>query len=71
MTWGLGRGDITLTFLSMFHTGGLNVFSLPFMPQKRLIDVREIADYALFLASSNAKGVSGQSVVIDDGYTVQ
>ncbi len=43
----------------------------PFIPQKRLIDVQEIADYALFLASDRAKGITGQSVVLDGGYTVQ
>jgi len=43
----------------------------PLIPQKRLIDIKEIADYAMFLASDSAKGVTGQSVVIDGGYTVQ
>lgn len=43
----------------------------PLIPQKRLIDVQEVSDYALFLASSKAKGVTGQSVVIDGGYTAQ
>lgn len=37
----------------------------PLVPQKRLLDVSEIADYALFLASDAAKGVTGQAVVID------
>lgn len=44
---------------------------LPLVPQKRLLDVTEIADYALFLASDSAKGVTGQAVVIDGGYTAQ
>lgn len=43
----------------------------PLVPQKRLLDVKEIADYALFLASDKAKGVTGQAVVIDGGYTAQ
>lgn len=43
----------------------------PLVPQKRLLDIQEIADYALFLASDGAKGVTGQSVVIDGGYTAQ
>ncbi|KOO41953.1 3-hydroxybutyrate dehydrogenase [Priestia koreensis] len=43
----------------------------PLVPQKRLLDVEEIADYALFLASDKAKGVTGQAVVIDGGYTAQ
>lgn len=43
----------------------------PLVPQKRLLAVQEIADYALFLASEKAKGVTGQAVVIDGGYTAQ
>jgi 3-hydroxybutyrate dehydrogenase len=43
----------------------------PLIPQKRLLSVSEVADYALFLASEKAKGVTGQAVVMDGGYTVQ
>ncbi len=43
----------------------------PLVPQKRLLDVKEIADLALFLASERAKGMTGQAVVLDGGYTVQ
>ncbi|PLR84414.1 3-hydroxybutyrate dehydrogenase [Bacillus canaveralius] len=43
----------------------------PLVPQKRLLEVEEIADYAIFLAGDQAKGVTGQAVVIDGGYTVQ
>ncbi|EEM15739.1 MULTISPECIES: 3-hydroxybutyrate dehydrogenase [Bacillus] len=43
----------------------------PLVPQKRLLAVQEIADYALFLASKKAKGITGQAVVIDGGYTTQ
>lgn len=43
----------------------------PLIPQKRFIDVQEIADYALFLADEKAKGVTGQAVILDGGYTVQ
>jgi 3-hydroxybutyrate dehydrogenase len=43
----------------------------PLIPQKRLLSVREIADYAIFLASTKAKGVTGQAIVMDGGYTVQ
>ncbi|WP_100401431.1 3-hydroxybutyrate dehydrogenase [Bacillus sp. FJAT-42315] len=43
----------------------------PLVPQKRLLGVEEIADYAIFLASEKAKGVTGQAVVLDGGYTVQ
>jgi 3-hydroxybutyrate dehydrogenase len=43
----------------------------PLVPQRRLLSVQEIADYAVFLASDKAKGVTGQAVVIDGGYTAQ
>ncbi|HET6871987.1 MAG TPA: 3-hydroxybutyrate dehydrogenase [Sporolactobacillaceae bacterium] len=43
----------------------------PLVPQKRLIDVQEIADYAVFLASDKAKSITGQAVVMDGGYTAQ
>ncbi|RLQ97875.1 3-hydroxybutyrate dehydrogenase [Falsibacillus albus] len=43
----------------------------PLVPQKRLLSVKEIADYAVFLSSEQAGAVTGQAVVIDGGYTVQ
>ncbi len=43
----------------------------PLIPQKRLLQVQEIADYTMFLASDKAKGVTGQAVVLDGGYTAQ
>lgn len=43
----------------------------PLVPQKRLLDVSEIAGYAYFLASNEARGVTGQAVVLDGGYTAQ
>lgn len=43
----------------------------PLVPQRRLLDVSEIADYAIFLASDKAKSVTGQAVVMDGGYTAQ
>ncbi|MFO8070043.1 MAG: 3-hydroxybutyrate dehydrogenase [Alkalibacterium sp.] len=43
----------------------------PLVPQKRLLDVSEIAHLALFLASDDAKGITGQASVLDGGYTVQ
>lgn len=43
----------------------------PLVPQQRLLSAEEVADYALFLASDKAKGVTGQAVVIDGGYTAQ
>lgn len=44
---------------------------LAMVPQKRLLSVNEIADYAIFLASEKAGGVTGQAVVMDGGYTAQ
>lgn len=43
----------------------------PLVPQKRLISTGEIADCAVFLSSESARGLTGQSIVIDGGYTVQ
>lgn len=43
----------------------------PLVPQRRLLTVQEIADYALFLAAPQARGVTGQAIVIDGGYTAQ
>ncbi|MFQ7120627.1 MAG: 3-hydroxybutyrate dehydrogenase, partial [Intestinibacter sp.] len=43
----------------------------PLVPQKRLLDVQEIADYAMFLANDNAKGITGQACLLDGGYTAQ
>lgn len=43
----------------------------PLVPQNRLLDVSEIADYAIFLASEKARGITGQAVVLDGGYTAQ
>ncbi|RYG71980.1 3-hydroxybutyrate dehydrogenase [Lentibacillus lipolyticus] len=43
----------------------------PLVPQKRLLQVQEISDYTMFLASDKAKGVTGQAIVLDGGYTAQ
>ncbi|MGM7703541.1 3-hydroxybutyrate dehydrogenase [Pseudalkalibacillus sp. Hm43] len=43
----------------------------PLVPQKRLIQVQEVADYAIFLVSEKAKSITGQAAVIDAGYTAQ
>lgn len=43
----------------------------PLVPQKRLLDVKEVANLVLFIASDEAKGMTGQAVVLDGGYTVQ
>ncbi|WP_270180997.1 3-hydroxybutyrate dehydrogenase [Alkalihalobacillus sp. CinArs1] len=41
------------------------------VPQKRLIQVQEVADYSIFLCSDKAKSITGQAAVIDGGYTAQ
>ncbi|RDU73138.1 3-hydroxybutyrate dehydrogenase [Helicobacter aurati] len=43
----------------------------PLIPQKKLIDIQDVAALALFLASDSAKHITGQSLVIDAGYTAQ
>ena len=43
----------------------------PLVPQRRLLSVGEIADYAMFLASDMGRGVTGQAVVLDGGYVAQ
>jgi 3-hydroxybutyrate dehydrogenase len=43
----------------------------PLVPMRRLLSVREIADYAVFLASDKGAGSTGSAVVIDGGYTAQ
>ncbi|TCP21073.1 3-hydroxybutyrate dehydrogenase [Scopulibacillus darangshiensis] len=43
----------------------------PLIPQHRLLDVKEIADYAAFLASKKAQGVTGQAIALDGGYLAQ
>jgi 3-hydroxybutyrate dehydrogenase len=43
----------------------------PLVPMRRLLSTREIADYAVFLASDKGAGITGTAVVIDGGYTAQ
>ncbi len=43
----------------------------PLVPMRRLLSTREVADYAVFLASDKAAGITGSAVVIDGGYTAQ
>ena len=43
----------------------------PLVPQKRLLSTKEVADYAAFIASEKAGGITGQAIVIDGGYTTQ
>ena len=43
----------------------------PLVPMRRLLSTREVADYAVFLASDSGAGITGTAVVIDGGYTAQ
>ncbi len=43
----------------------------PLIPMRRLLTVREVADYAVFLVSDKGAGITGSAVVIDGGYTAQ
>jgi 3-hydroxybutyrate dehydrogenase len=43
----------------------------PLVPMKKLLTVADVSEYALFLASDRAGGVTGQAVVVDAGYTAQ
>lgn len=43
----------------------------PLVPQKRLISPDEVAEYAYFLCGDSGRGITGQAVVIDGGYTAQ
>jgi 3-hydroxybutyrate dehydrogenase len=43
----------------------------PLVPMRRLLSVKEVGDYVLFIASDKAGGVTGVPVVVDGGYTAQ
>lgn len=43
----------------------------PSIPQRRLLSATEIAQYILFIAGEKAAGITGQSLLIDGGYTIQ
>lgn len=43
----------------------------PLVPIRRLLQPKEISDYAVYLASERAGGITGQAVVIDGGYLAQ
>lgn len=49
----------------------LNEVLYPLIPQKQLIDTKDIAALALFLSSNEAKHITGANLVIDAGYTAQ
>ncbi|MET4559424.1 3-hydroxybutyrate dehydrogenase [Lysinibacillus parviboronicapiens] len=64
-------------FIDLAKTRGIKVEEVleqvlyPLVPQKRLLDVSEITGLALYLASDVAKGLTGQAIVLDGGYTAQ
>ncbi|EMR06811.1 D-beta-hydroxybutyrate dehydrogenase [Bhargavaea cecembensis DSE10] len=43
----------------------------PLIPQKRLIEISEIVSLSKYIAGEDAKGMTGQAVVLDGGYTAQ
>ncbi len=43
----------------------------PLVPMRRLLQVDEVAGYALFLLSDAAAGITGSVAVMDGGYTAQ
>ncbi len=43
----------------------------PLVPQKRLIAIEEVAELVWYLTGDLAGGITGQTLVIDGGYTVQ
>lgn len=43
----------------------------PLVPQKRLLQAEEIVNMVLFLSQEQSRGITGQAMVIDGGYTVQ
>jgi 3-hydroxybutyrate dehydrogenase len=53
------------------HDKILEEVIFPLVPQKRLLEINEISNYVLFLASDKALGITGQAVVIDGGYIAQ
>ncbi|WP_425456540.1 3-hydroxybutyrate dehydrogenase [Cohnella pontilimi] len=43
----------------------------PLIPQKRLLSVDEIAEFAALIAGDKMRGVTGATLLIDGGYTAQ
>lgn len=43
----------------------------PLVPMRKLLSVKDVSDYVLFIASDKAGGVTGSPVVVDGGYTAQ
>lgn len=48
----------------------LNDVILAMVPQKRLLTKEEIAASVTYLCTDSARGITGQSIIIDGGYTV-
>ncbi|MBT0588070.1 3-hydroxybutyrate dehydrogenase [Alteromonas oceanisediminis] len=47
----------------------INKIMLEPMPKKAFIDVNELADTALFLLSNSARNITGQTLILDGGWT--
>jgi 3-hydroxybutyrate dehydrogenase len=43
----------------------------PLVPQRRLLTAQEVAAFVLYLAGEDARGITGQALVMDGGYTAQ
>jgi len=43
----------------------------PLVPMRKLLQVKDVTDYVLYLASEKAGCVTGQAVVVDGGYVAQ
>ena len=43
----------------------------PLIPQKKLVDITDVAALAFFLAQDCAKNITGTNMIIDGGYTAQ
>ncbi len=43
----------------------------PLIPQKKLVDIADVAALAFFLAQDCAKNITGTNMIIDGGYTAQ
>lgn len=44
---------------------------LSIIPQRQLVEIKDLAELAFFLSGDSAKNITGSSLVIDGGYTAQ
>ena len=47
----------------------INKIMLEPMPKKAFIDIQELADTAAFLMSDSARNITGQTLILDGGWT--